>query len=85
MEKEISPILDLHEFTAAVATRAAQLENDDPPKVKVPVKVDSFESWDPVDIAKKEIREKLVGIELYRKTPHGVAKINTASMIIPDY
>lgn len=85
MEKEISPILDLHEFTAAVATRAAQLENDDLPKVKVPVIVDSFESWDPVDIAKKEICEKLVGIELYRKTPHGVAKINTLSMIIPDY
>lgn len=85
MEKEISPILDLHEFTAAVATRAAQLENDAQPKVKVPVIVDSFASWDPVDIAREEICKKLIGIEIYRKTPHGVAKINTMSMVIPEY
>lgn len=85
MEKEISPVLDRQELTAAIYTRAAQLENDERPKVPVPVIVDSFESWDPVDIAKIEIYEKKVGIDLFRKTPHGVVKINTASMIIPDY
>ena len=58
MEKEISPILNLQELVGAIYIRAAELENDQAPKVDIPVKVDGYLSWDPVDIAKEEICRK---------------------------
>ena len=77
-------ILTHHELIAAVEHRANQLIKNEKPKVKIPVDIgQGVYSWDPVDIALREIVEKKVGVEIKRQVPGGHKIINTLDVIIP--
>lgn len=80
---DINPFITEPELIALISQRALQLEKSEKPLVPVPVKVgDGIFSWDPVDIASEEIREKKISLFFKRMTPSGIVTLESKDMIL---
>lgn len=70
-EVKYNPQMTLIEFTVCIGKRAKKLAKGEAPLVELPVEINGGKSFLLVDIAREEIRRKLVDMKILRKISDG--------------